>query len=652
MLGGIFIMSLITGFIPAGCASNGGVKAETPGVIEKITAANSAFAAYKFTLPPGAVFGDYTKITAEFLVDTANFTAVARARVLGNYRETDFADIVADGRPIKFIAYDAGGADKNGPYILSNLRGGDTALSAHGAEDANEWFTETFDITGDQKHGSYNSANLPAADAPGPFYFCLGLSIGGENNSITYYARNVTLSNADGSKTVVSSGSDFDAPAFAGYASPERGLLDRTVVTKAGDTVTEGRSRIVVDTGVRHQKITGFGGISNVWGSPDMTVDDIDKMFSPGGLGYNILRVCIYPYMSALFDGTEQYPEGYPDAHKDFFEIAKRAQSYGALILGSPWTPPAEWKSNGSRLSGGYLLPEHYADYAGHLKNFARQMKQNGITLNAVSFQNEPDISVSYDGCDWTSAQMLAFVNQYARTIGGPGTEFPDLKIIPGESFQFRRALTDPILNDRDAVHNVDIIGGHIYGGGLSRYDLAIEKGKEVWMTEHLYNTAGNYNYDSTWDAAWIVAKDIHDCMRADFNAFIWWYLKRFYGMMGDGEYNTVKGEITPRGYVMSHYAKYVTGKTRIDAQVTGPAGVFATAYESDNDISMVVFNSGNYDQDVDIQLPLAVQGASGVKSSESAGNMVDEPVVLHADKKSCAVKLPGKSIMSVTFIK
>ncbi|MDR1586926.1 MAG: hypothetical protein LBS57_05670 [Treponema sp.] len=623
-----------------------------PGGIEKITAANGAFAAYKFTLPPGAGFGEYTKITAEFLVDTVNFSTVARARILGNYLETDFTDVLADDRPIKFIAYDAGGADKNGPYILSNLRGGDTALGAHGAVDANEWFTETFDISGAQKHGSYHSANLPAADAPGPFYFCLGLSIGGENNSITYYVRNVTLSNDDGSKTVVSPGSGFDVPAFVGYLSRDMGLLNRAFVTRAGDVVTGGPSQITVDTAVKHQKITGFGGIANVWGSPDMTVDDIDKLFSPAGLGYNILRVCIYPYMSALFDGTEGYPEGSPDAHKDFFEIAKRAQSYGALVLGSPWTPPAEWKSNGSRLSGGYLLPEHYADYAEHLKDFARQMQQNGVTLNAVSFQNEPDISVSYDGCDWTPQQMLDFVTQYARTIGGPGTEFPDLKIIPGESFQFRRALTDPILNDRDAVNKVDIIGGHVYGGGLSRYDLAIDKGKEVWMTEHLYNTAGNYNYDSTWDAAWIVAKDIHDCMEADFNAFIWWYLKRFYSMMGDGEYNTVQGEITPRGYIMSHYAKYATGKTRVEARVEGPAGVFATAYESDNDLSLVIFNSSSFDRDLNIKLPRSVRSAAGLKSSESAGNMVNEPITLKAGKKSCALKLPAKTIISVRFEK
>lgn len=425
-----------------------------------------------------------------------------------------------------------------------------------------------------------------------------------------------------------------------------------SVIAENPDAASGGTTQIIVDAAVKHQKVTGFGGITNVWGSPDMTVDDIDKIFSPDGLGYNILRVCVYPYMSALFDGTEAYPEDSPDAHRDFFELAKRAQSYGALILGSPWTPPAEWKSNASRLSGGCLLPEHYADYAEHLKSFARQMKQNGVTLNAISFQNEPDISVSYDGCDWTPQQMLSFVKQYARTIGGPGTEFPDLKIIPGESFQFKRDLTDPILDDGDAVPKIDIIGGHIYGGGLSRYGLAVEKGKEVWMTEHLHNTKDNYEYDSTWDAAWIVAKEIHDCMEADFNAYIWWYLKRFYGVMGDGEYNTANGEITPRGYILSHYAKYAAGKTRIGVRVNNPGGVFATAYESEKDISLVVFNSGDYGQNLDIELPRAVKSAAGVKSSETAGNMVNESLVLKAGKKSCVFTLPAKTIISVRFVK
>lgn len=67
---------------------------------------------------------------------------------------------------------------------------------------------------------------------------------------------------------------------------------------------------------------------------------------------------------------------------------------------------------------------------------------------------------------------MLTFVKDYASLKTGT-------MLIAPESFQFRRPLSDPILNDSIACANMDIVGGHIYGAGLARYPLAKEKGKK-----------------------------------------------------------------------------------------------------------------------------------------------------------------------------
>lgn len=42
------------------------------------------------------------------------------------------------------------------------------------------------------------------------------------------------------------------------------------------------------------------------------------------------------------------------------------------------------------------------------------------------------------------------------------------------------------------------IICGHIYGGGLAAYPLAEQKGKEIWMTEHLSGEKDTQN-TKTW---------------------------------------------------------------------------------------------------------------------------------------------------------
>jgi O-glycosyl hydrolase len=382
---------------------------------------------------------------------------------------------------------------------------------------------------------------------------------------------------------------------------------------------------ITVDTTVRHQFVRGFGGMSNAWSSPVITENDITAMYGENGLGYNIFRIMIYP-------DSEKWSAIVP--------VARKAKSYGAMILASPWTPPAEIKSNKSPI-GGTLPKSSFAAYAAHLRSFVDFMAANGVKIDAVSFQNEPDYSVSYDSCNWSSRDMTDFVIGYGREIG-------DVLIIPGEPYQFSRAFYSPMLSSPEAVEKFDIAGGHIYGGGLAPYRPAAEKGKEVWMTEHLLNTKSNYNYDSTWPAAMTLAKEIHDCMNADFNAYIWWYLKRFYSMMGDGEYGTVNGQVLNRGYVMSHYAKYAIGKYRVDTQRSGNSQVLVTAYEGENDLCLVLINMGTMASEASIILPEQFLRINAIGSD---GNGVMRSVsVQRGDENTAILRLAPRSITSVRF--
>jgi len=427
---------------------------------------------------------------------------------------------------------------------------------------------------------------------------------------------------------------------------------------------------ITVNTNTKNQYIRGFGGMSSVWTSPEVTNADVDTMFSPDGLGYNLFRICIYPYMDDLFNGVEEAPVNAPDAHKNYYNMVRQAKKYGALILASPWTPPGEWKTNGTRKTG-KLKPEHYGDYARHLKDYIALMAKNGAAIDYISTQNEPDIAVSYDGCEWTGQEMRDFISDYGDYIApSKGT----VKLMPGESFQFRDAYYNPIYNDSAAMASVGVIGGHIYGDGLRRHSRAIQAGKEVWMTEHLINTTGNFEIDSQWSKVWEVVKEFHDCMVNDFNGYIWWYSKRFYSLIGDGEYGTANGVPLFRGYALSHYAKYATGKTRVAATLEpGNANVFVTAYESDYDLTLVLINrasppgytSGTDVGQVDISIPFAAKGASMVITSNGTNAvtnndttlagvkaMASDIVVLSADGKTGSLDLPASSIVSVRFTK
>jgi O-glycosyl hydrolase len=396
-------------------------------------------------------------------------------------------------------------------------------------------------------------------------------------------------------------------------------------ITIIQDVVT---IKITIDANTKYQTVTGFGGMANVasWGVPALTEQNITAMYGESGLGYKILRIMVYPNNSQW--------------NRDI-AIAKKAQSLGAIIVVSPWTPPANLKSNNNTV-GGYLLPANCDKYVDHLHSFIQYMADNGVRIDAISLQNEPDISVEYDSCDWTPEQILNFIKNHARKIGD------NVKIIASESFNFKHSYTDPLLNDALAVKNFDIVGGHIYGGGLAKYSSAQQKGKEVWMTEHLLNTEGANQDGLGWDAALIYAKEMHNCMLADFNAYIWWYLKRYYSMLGDGEKGTTNGEILKRGYVLSHYANYATGHQRVEAVVSGNPNLLVSAYVSGEDISLVIINnSKDIIPKAEIMIPVPVTSCTGIVTTET-DNIKN--IRLNLDKQSATTSLLPQSIVSIKF--
>jgi glucuronoarabinoxylan endo-1,4-beta-xylanase len=217
--------------------------------------------------------------------------------------------------------------------------------------------------------------------------------------------------------------------------------------------------------------------------------------------------------------------------------------------------------------------------------------------MYAVSVQNEPDYATSWTG--WTADEMLTFMKVNAPTVG--------TKVMAPESFQFRRNMSDPILNDSVACTNLDIVGGHIYGGGLAAYPLAKEKGKDVWMTEHLIGE-NNSGFNLSW--AIQLANEMSDVMKAEMNAYVWWTMVRYYGPIGDGtkastpqdpnEIYPNKGEVTKKGYVMSQFSKFIRPGYHIIYSTSSRGSVKITAAKGDP--SKVVIVATNSDTEPIVQ--------------------------------------------------
>ena len=304
-----------------------------------------------------------------------------------------------------------------------------------------------------------------------------------------------------------------------------------------------------------------------------------------------------------------------------------------------------------------HLKPEHYADYADHLIKYINFMKQNGVDIYAVSVQNEPDM----DFTAWTPQEVVNFLKQEGARIRETG-----VKLMSPEACGYQPEYTDAVLNDAEAFAQTDIVAGHLYQGFIDlssdyvkdRHDYVCGLyprlgGKTWWMTEHLFNDGETEEDPSLWQFwEWDynfshLAKEIHMCMDGYCSAYVYWYLKRFYGMIGDTDERCKEeeGEVSKNGYILSHYARYATGTTRI-AVTSASENIEATAYlnEATGEVTLVLLNQS----DRTLSLVIPISGASQASAVETNETKNMEPADVTVTKESVSLPISGKSIVSV----
>lgn len=382
-----------------------------------------------------------------------------------------------------------------------------------------------------------------------------------------------------------------------------------------------------------YQTIAGFGGANQMWGSQFPNAADMKKAYGmePGDLGLSIFRIRI---------------ASNPDEWSLIVNVAKEAQKYGAKILASPWSPPPALKSNNSDV-GGYLPEENYFAFVNHINDFIEFMVSRGVDIYAISIQNEPDIKVTYESCDWTAPAMRDFIKNYGHLIEGT-------KIAAPESFNFNQNFTNVLLSDDDAAKNLDIVAGHIYGSGLAAFPLAEQKGKEVWMTEYLMNQNATSQWatlpaETIWDETLQMASTVHSAMINNWNAYIWWYIKRYYSFIGDGEQGTTSGEILKRGYAFSHFSKFIRpGDVRIGAELE-KSDALVTAYRGDGRTIIVLINP-SANPVANISVPAGASSTSAkVYTTTSLKNREESEKPIESDGQ-ILVNLLGKSITTIVI--
>ncbi len=277
---------------------------------------------------------------------------------------------------------------------------------------------------------------------------------------------------------------------------------------------------INVSDATTYQTMDGFGFtltggsaqlINNM--SASAKNDLLQELFgtSENSIGVSYLRISIGASdLDASVFSYNDLPSGQTDVNLNNFSIAPDltnlipvlnaivAINPNIKILGSPWSAPTWMKTNQSTI-GGELQTNYYATYANYFVKYIQAMEANGITIDAITIQNEPENPYNNPSMVMTAPQQADFIKNNL----GPAfaTNNIQTKII-----LFDHNLDHPnypisILDDNAANPFIDGSAFHLYAGQIDNMSVVhnAHPNKNVYFTEQWIQAPGNFPADIKW---------------------------------------------------------------------------------------------------------------------------------------------------------
>lgn len=276
---------------------------------------------------------------------------------------------------------------------------------------------------------------------------------------------------------------------------------------------------IEIDTTKRFQSIDGFG-FALTGGSarlihqlPSSQRDSLLKeLFLPRpGLNISYLRVSIgasdlddhvFSYVDLPANQTDPDLAKFsldPDrAH--LIPLLKEilAMSPDLKIMASPWSAPVWMKTNGLA-KGGSLKPEFYDAYARYLVRYVQGMMDEGIKIEAITIQNEPENPNNTPSMVMTAKEQRDFV------IHNLGPRFRQTGL-PTKIIIFDHNCDHPgypltILESEEARQYISGTAFHLYLGEINVMGKVHDAhpDKDVYFTEQWTSGKGDFSGDLLW---------------------------------------------------------------------------------------------------------------------------------------------------------
>ncbi len=388
---------------------------------------------------------------------------------------------------------------------------------------------------------------------------------------------------------------------------------------------------IVINSSQTFQEMDGFGytltgGSAFLLNSMDANSRQqiLQELFGQGDgeIGVSYLRVSIGSSdLDASPFSYNDLPQGQTDTDMSKFDLGNDRthlvpvlkeilEIYPDLkIMGSPWSPPVWMKSNGATI-GGTLLQQYYSAYAIYFVKYVQQMAIEGITIDAITIQNEPLNPFNNPSLSMSAAQQADFIKNHL----GPAFSEAGIttKIIIYDHNPDRIDYPLEVLSDASARQYVDGTAFHLYAGNISALSTVRDAHpeKNIYFTEQWVQAGASFSGDLAWHTRNLIVGATRNWSRT----ILEWNLASDPNQNPhtEGGCDDCLGALTISGndvsrnvayYIIAHASKFVRpGSVRIESsEVTGFPNV---AFKNpEGEIVLIVLNDTSTSQEVSISV-------------------------------------------------
>jgi glucosylceramidase len=339
----------------------------------------------------------------------------------------------------------------------------------------------------------------------------------------------------------------------------------------------------------------------------------MEEMLGPQGLALSVGRTCIgssdYSRNSYSYDDSAT-----PDPELKHFSIdhdrayilpilrdASRINP-GLFLFSSPWSPPG-WMKAGNSLLGGSMRKQYFPSYAQYFVRFLEAYKAEGVSIRAVTIQNEVD--TDQDGrmpaTLWGQEYEAGFLKDYLAPALRRASI--DTKIwLLDHNYNLWGRVVDELSDDR-VLQAADGVAWHGYVGTPD----AMTRVHNAYPTKSAYWTEGGSDFnDPHYEDDWALWSGTFAGILKNWASSIvaWNLVLDEQGQPNIGPFscgglvtlNSRTGQILRSGqyWALAHYSKVVRRDAQVISTHCAIPGIEHVAFANpDGGYALVLTNPG-----------------------------------------------------------